>query len=1192
MSTKPKQAGRLARAGGTLLAAGALALWGVTPALAEEEPQPEQSSQENAASQAQAEQPAEDQAEPEQEVAEESAESAAEPSADPAPEPSDKSATQPRKAKAADSLTISDGALTVELARKSPAILSWQVDGKSAPGAGQGIESILVDEQEQKVTFTPANTTSSSATWDVSVDKLDVTMQAVATVKDGTFKLTLTNLKDPQHKIHRVRIPALGLVKVDRDGQLALTRLSVDRANSGDVIASPAELKRGSYRSWLVVPTTRGISFGMESNAVDDATADYPDKNLATNGRWDTHTATESTIYPGTFTWRGAAATDAIGNDADPWIAVKPVADANEDGKVDWQDGATALRSLRKAPNGAEEVPTKVITRIPFNIVSQATHPFLRTLDDTKRIALATDGLGQQLLLKGYQAEGHDSAHPDYAGHYNERAGGLKDLKILAEGAKRFNANLGVHVNVTESYSESHNFGEDLLNWPPQAAWGWMNQAYTIDSAKDLGTAKVLDRFAQLRKEAPENLDWLYIDVYRDFGWEPNRLGAELQKQGWKVGSEWSYSLPEISLWSHWSNDENYGGQNNKGIESKVFRFVENSRRDTFNPDPILGNTNVVEFEGWTGHIDYNPFITNVWERNLPTKFLQRSAIRTWEDGKITFENGTVATSPVKKIDGKTIPTNRKITYDGKTVYEDGAYLLPWTNDRLYHYNIKGGTTTWQLTGEWAKAAKLKMYRLTDIGREAVGTVPVVNGQVTLKADAKSAYVLDTQDRQVDPAWGEGSGIADPGFFSAGLKHYAVTGGARVVRTDRGNFQAELGKDDSSITTTFEQGKLPAGTYNASAWIQIDPRKARQVNLAVTGAGVKAAGTQRTVKGVPTTTLSSTTAKNSTASDEKLGTYFQRARVTFTTTGGKVNFTIGAKAGDATVSIDDLRLTSFTPTKAPKNAIVAEDFEHPDVGYWPFVTGEANAGGDARTQLAERHAPYSQRGWWGKNDAGNVVEGGKLIDNVLDGKWSLLSHEENPGLILRTTTATVPFQKGHKYRIGFDYQVARPDTYKLVLGTDVPGEQTKRIFEHSFAPTDGTKHFSHEVEVGEGAYWFGIEKAGGGAQSDMTIDNVLVEDLTAAEQVDPDEPQGGDDGQADKPGKDGHDGQAGQPGKDGHDGQTRQPGKDGHYGQTVVGKAGHAGALAHTGVAATALLSVAGLLLAVGGVLLQRRRTK
>ncbi|WP_439145002.1 endo-alpha-N-acetylgalactosaminidase family protein, partial [Streptococcus agalactiae] len=36
--------------------------------------------------------------------------------------------------------------------------------------------------------------------------------------------------------------------------------------------------------------------------------------------------------------------------------------------------------------------------------MSQATHPFLRTLDDTKRIALATDGLGQQLLLKGYQA--------------------------------------------------------------------------------------------------------------------------------------------------------------------------------------------------------------------------------------------------------------------------------------------------------------------------------------------------------------------------------------------------------------------------------------------------------------------------------------------------------------------------------------------------------------------------------------------------------------------------------------------------------------------------------------------------------------------------------------------------------------------------------------------------------------------
>jgi endo-alpha-N-acetylgalactosaminidase len=63
---------------------------------------------------------------------------------------------------------------------------------------------------------------------------------------------------------------------------------------------------------------------------------------------------------------------------------------------------------------GAEKVPELVNQRIPFNFASQATNPFLVTLDESKRIYNLTDGLGQMNLLKGYQNEGHDSAHPDY----------------------------------------------------------------------------------------------------------------------------------------------------------------------------------------------------------------------------------------------------------------------------------------------------------------------------------------------------------------------------------------------------------------------------------------------------------------------------------------------------------------------------------------------------------------------------------------------------------------------------------------------------------------------------------------------------------------------------------------------------------------------------------------------------------
>lgn len=127
-------------------------------------------------------------------------------------------------------------------------------------------------------------------------------------------------------------------------------------------------------------------------------------------------------VRSGQWTYRGAgAAKPETGNNL-PWAKVVVTPDANGDKTVDWQDGAVAFRTIGIEPKGGNETPDRVITHIPFNFASQATHPFLRTLDDVKRISLATDGLGQLALLKGYQSEGHDSAHPDYGGNYNTRA--------------------------------------------------------------------------------------------------------------------------------------------------------------------------------------------------------------------------------------------------------------------------------------------------------------------------------------------------------------------------------------------------------------------------------------------------------------------------------------------------------------------------------------------------------------------------------------------------------------------------------------------------------------------------------------------------------------------------------------------------------------------------------------------------
>ncbi|MCS4483942.1 endo-alpha-N-acetylgalactosaminidase family protein [Gleimia sp. 6138-11-ORH1] len=1045
--------------------------------------------------------------------------------ANPPTNPGDNNPTDPDPAVPEERLfTLSAGNLNVKMFKNFPQVYEWKLGEAKAPGmTSEPVALVTVNEVPKQVKVSEATVAAdnASASWDIAVIDTQIRFKAVATVANGVWKLQLTDLQDPENALNRISFPGLSLVTLGENEELATARLSVNRAQSGDKIA-PAKGYARLTRSYMSVPTAGQLSFGMDNNAIVDNTQNYSEAGMGSNNRWlNIFLDGKGKVIPGPFVWKSPVAS-GIGADKDPYIVVKPTVDANNDGALNWQDGAIAMRDIRPAMNGSEMVKDTVITRIPFNIVSQATHPFLRTLDDTKRISLATDGLRQQVMLKGYQAEGHDSAHPDYAGHYNERAGGYADLVTLAKESEKWNATLGVHVNVTESYSESKNFSEDLLRMPPRKAWGWMNQAYSIDGPKDLGTGKVLERFQQFKDEAPANLNWLYIDVYYPDGWEGRRLGEELTKQGWVIGSEWSNKFPENSIWSHWANDENYGGQANKGINSQIFRFVENTRRDVFNPHPILSNSNVVEFEGWTGNIDFRKFIMNVWNRNLPVKFLQQSEIMKWDAHRIEFANGTVATSNLDTISGRDIPYDRTITFDNAVVYEGGKYLLPWKDggkDRLYHWNIASGTSTWTLTDAWRNQTSLDMYKLTDTGRVKVGTVPVTNGQVTLEADSGVAYVLYPTSSVLEPKvpnWGQGSKIVDPGFFSGTLDAYQVTGEAHVVKTKFQNFQAELGAGPASISQSFEGGNLPAGTYNASAWIEIDPGKEREVSLSVSGAGVKPTQLQKAVDGVPTTTFNTSLTVNKTASDEKLGTYFQRARVTFSTTGGKVDFKIAAGEGDARVSIDDLRIVPFVEPKLPagvdaSKVISFDNYEHPDAGYWPFVTGPDQRG-DARTQLTELHAPYSQAGWWAIDPQGNPREGYKLVDNVLEGNWSLMAHEENQGVILKTAETTVQFKPNHKYRITFDYQNAIDDSYAFVTGYNAVRNgqlYTDKKQVHVFKstadattlPAKGhTKKFEHVFDVGAcGSYWFGIEKLTRPFQADLVMDNIMIEDLGVSE---------------------------------------------------------------------------------------------
>ena len=106
---------------------------------------------------------------------------------------------------------------------------------------------------------------------------------------------------------------------------------------------------------------------------------------------------------------------------------------------------------------GADDIKDLVNYRIVMNFAGMATNPYLETADNIKKVYLATDGLPQAVMLKGYGNEGHDSANSEYA-DVSEREGGITDFQNLIKIAHQYNTEVGIHINAQEAYPEAKIF--------------------------------------------------------------------------------------------------------------------------------------------------------------------------------------------------------------------------------------------------------------------------------------------------------------------------------------------------------------------------------------------------------------------------------------------------------------------------------------------------------------------------------------------------------------------------------------------------------------------------------------------------------------------------------------------------------------------------------------------------------------
>ncbi|MFE7131385.1 endo-alpha-N-acetylgalactosaminidase family protein [Streptomyces sp. NPDC057638] len=973
-------------------------------------------------------------------------------------------------------------ALDVRVDSGFPRIIAYtdRATGAVLHGQEDPVTSVLIDSTARTPGTVTARARRDRATYVLAFGPTEIEVEI--RVAGHQVHWRVTRIDDtPELRVGTLEIPGLALLSVrsDQPGAALLgARIQLDQAASGDTLVrlapdTPAEA-RPTGCAYAVVAHD-GLGGAIETNTVYDKPTGGATWE---NGRlWRQVVAKEgyvaAQLVPGQWTHRAATARTGQ-TEPLPYATVVITGDRNGDGVVDWQDAAIAFRDVMVTPLGADEQHLRVVPHIPFNFASQATNPFLATLDQVKRISLATDGLRQYTLLKGYQSEGHDSAHPDYAGNHNKRAGGLADLNTLVREGRTWNSDFGVHVNATESYPVANAFSETLVDKTNQQ-WDWLDQSYRIDQRRDLVSGDIIRRFADLRAETDPALNMLYIDVFRESGWTSDRLQRALRDQGWQITTEWGHGLERSALWAHWATETDYGPDSSRGINSKLIRFIRNHQKDVFADKwpTLLGIPRTGNYEGWVGKTDWTVFYRLIWAESLPAKYLQAHPIKRWTEHEITFFGPTRVTD----ADG-----TRTIVTDGRVVYEGGRYLLPWEPRRatspakLYHYNPAGGTSTWKLPRGWAGESRVALYRLTDQGRVHVSDPKVSrSGEITLDAQPDQPYVLYRRRARAlaDPDWGQGTPLRDPGFTSGTLDAWRSSGPASVVRSALGDHELVIA-GGAAAAVSQRLRRLRPGTYVASVQVEVG---------ATAGERRRAALEVRTADGTTHQNWTDiSTAVNHVAADRKHGTRFQRMFTHFTVPpgGGPLTLTLRAAAGAPRIRFDNVRIVPGRPTVKP-GTLAYEDFENVPQGWGVFVKGDAGGATDPRTHIAQRHAPYTQRGW-----------NGKLIDDVIDGTESLKSRGENEGLVYRTVQHLVRFEPGKRYRITFRYENDHAGQYAWVTGTD-DRELTRTPVPVATSPTVWTHDFTAPADGGEA--WVGLRKTGTAWKSEFVLDSFEVREV-------------------------------------------------------------------------------------------------
>ncbi|RIX52389.1 hypothetical protein D3P08_12975 [Paenibacillus nanensis] len=971
--------------------------------------------------------------------------------------------------------TIESERMSVVIDQEFPRVQKyiWKSGNAEMQGQMNGLNEVKINQVSYYPTAASYRKSADgrAAEYTLEIPEIAVTLEAKLSVQDNELTFEMVNLlEEGTEKVRTIEFPNHDFISVhaaEPKAHETAAWITGDwvpvQEEYKDLAQGAADVNAGRTYAFLNNDKLAATVITNVVNGFDKVRVKVANDPVLNNKK--------ASVSGGTWIYRNNTVLEP---EALPRATVVLTPDANDDEIIDWQDGAVAYREVAEAPYGSDLI-NKSFSYISMNIGSTTTSPFLRAFDNAKKISNLTDGFGQLVLFKGYQAEGHDDSHPDYGGHIGIRQGGKEDFNFVLEEGKKYNIYGGVHINATEYMTDAFQYKHENMVLPLSKGWGWLDQAYYVNKTKDVESGELERRLQMLKDDTGDNLSFVYVDVYSGADYNAKKLAEYINERGWMLGTEYAGPIFEQAAWVHWGTDPAYP---NKGNDSKIVRFLRNSQTDGFLSTPLLKGMQQAGVGYWQGNPESNSYkamTSTFFNHNLPTKYMQNFDILKMETDRILFDNHVKVE---RQADGKI-----HLSKDGHDIavmtdsdqVTNSTVFIPWdphTEDKIYHWNPAGGATTWTVPASWNEVETAKLYKLTDLGREWVADVQVINDQVTLHAEAGIGYVLYPDTAPVQPAmvWGEGSPVKDIGFDSQGFNYWSKASSASA--TNRISFVKNSNADDqlkvtgpADATITQEMTGLEAGkTYTASVWVSIDGK--REAEIAVRQ------GDEEVANHLDNTELGYFSQQH-----KYYGKAFQRIKVSFDAKSDTALLILKVAEGDAAVLFDDVRVWENPSKTDAGESVLFEDFENVDEGWGPFVYSRS---GPVRTHLVEKAEDSSKQ----------------YFTYVLDGKWSLKTNEEGVGNWLRTLPHTLRLEEDHRYNLTMDYNSDQAGMYSAAVRVNENGA-VRELAKEDLAEGKHTLDLSFATDGAKDAY-LEIVKNFNNNQKELTgtlvLDNIRVND--------------------------------------------------------------------------------------------------